>query len=78
MNEVEQLAPGDIWDKVSDDAKKLAISLFHSQGFSQARDYIEDMAQDKDGGFDLEQGMQGLSDFGVLQEITLIEEKKKD
>lgn len=77
VNETEQLSAGDIWDKATDDARRLAISLSVSGGLSQAGDYLEFRAHDKDLGFDLEKAKQELSVFGVLQQISLIQEKRE-
>lgn len=70
-------APAVIWDRLSKDGQKLALSLAVGRGLSQARWFLEAMAQDPEMGFDLDKSMKELSDLGILQQVILIEERRE-
>lgn len=79
--EAQELVPKEIWSKLSVDGQKLAISLAAAQMGSrrtQGKWLIDAMSKDGDKTvYDIEKSMKELSDFGVLEEVTLIEEKRE-
>lgn len=77
MTETEQPIPKDIWANLSEDGQKCAIALATGGGLTQGKWFIDAMSQDDSIGFDQERGLSGLRDTGVLEEITLIQEKKE-
>jgi len=66
-----------IWSKLSEDAQNLAISMNPGGEFSQRRDFLEEASQDPDMGFNLEIGIKELSELGLLQQITLLQERRE-
>lgn len=69
--------PIDTWNKLSKDGQSLAIYLAVCCGLTQGREYLEAMASDPKEGFNLDQGMQELTGSGILQRVSLIQEKRE-
>jgi hypothetical protein len=67
----------DVWSRLSEDAQKLAISLATGGGLTQGKWFLEAMSRDDQIGFDLDKSMKELSGSGLLQEVTLIQEKRE-
>ncbi|GEM_PF-4958925 len=67
----------EIWENLSRDAQKLAIYVATGGGLSQGMDFLQCMAEYPEDGFDLERGMSELLEFGLLEIITLAQEKKE-
>ena len=77
MGPSKELTPANIWGQLSRDAKLLTFFLASGHGLSQGQELIEVMSQNETMGFDREKAMAELSDTGVLDEITFIQEMRE-
>lgn len=67
----------DIWVQLSEDSKKLAIAIATGGGLSQGKWFLEAMSKDEEMGFELDKGTEELFNLGILEEVTLIQEKRE-
>lgn len=74
---MEHKKPNELWEIISEDAQRLALFVATGGGLSQGRWILEEFSRDKQMGFDLDKSMRELTDLGILQEVTLVQERKE-
>lgn len=67
----------DVWSRLSQDAQGLSVFLATGGGLSQGRDFLEAMSQDPEMGFNLDKAMKELSGSGLMEQVTLIQERRE-
>lgn len=72
-----EATPEMILSRLPEDGVRLAIVLSTGGGTSQGEWFIDDMSQDGEIGFDKEEGMEALFEFGVLEKVTFIQEREE-
>ena len=70
------LRPEEAWEVMSEDGKRLA-DILSSSDLSHNKEFLNIAARDEEYGFHLEDGLNELKEIGVVEEITLLEEKEE-
>lgn len=67
-----------VWERLSNNGKHLALYLAVAGLLSVDADYLQAMAANPKNPFDLDIGLQELTDMSVLRVVTFIEEKREE